>query len=109
MSDYSSIQTFFHSLIIMFKYTKHTLKKLESLLEDIGYIVRYEKGSFQSGYCLVRDRKIAIVNKFFDTEARINSLLEVVNDVEINKDLLSEKSAKFYKILEKREGSEGEE
>ncbi|MEN0051499.1 MAG: hypothetical protein AAF806_30825 [Bacteroidota bacterium] len=93
----------------MFKYTKHTLKKIESLLGDVGYIIRYEKGSFQSGYCLVRDRKIAIVNKFFDTEARINSLLEVVNDVEINEDLLSEKSAKFYKLLEKREASESDE
>jgi len=93
----------------MFKYTKHTLKKLESLLEDVGYIVRYEKGNFQSGYCLVRDRKIAIVNKFFDTEARINSLLEVVNDVEINEDLLKEKSAKFYKILEKREEEDHDE
>ncbi|MFT4972429.1 MAG: hypothetical protein ACI9JY_001633, partial [Saprospiraceae bacterium] len=34
-------------------YTKHTLKKVELLFEEIGYIVRYEKGNFNSGYCVV--------------------------------------------------------
>ncbi len=41
-------------------------------------MIRYEKGNFQSGYCLVENRKIAVVNKFFDTEARINCLLDIL-------------------------------
>ena len=45
-------------------YTKHQLQKIEDLLVEVGYQVRYEKGSFQSGYCLVENRKIAIVNSF---------------------------------------------
>jgi len=93
----------------MFKYTKHSLKKLESLLEDIGYIVRYEKGNFQSGYCLVRDRKIAIVNKFYETEARINCLLDVLSDVEVPTEMLSEKSAKFYKQIQSKSKEEQED
>ena len=58
--------------------TKHSLKKLEKLLKELGYAVRYEKGNFTSGYCLVEQRKVAIVNKFYDTEARVNVLLDIL-------------------------------
>lgn len=59
--------------------TKHSLKKLETLLRELGYTVRYERGNFQSGYCLVESRRVAIVNKFFDTEARLNCLLDILS------------------------------
>jgi hypothetical protein len=58
-----------------FKYTPQTLKKIESLLEEMGYITRYEKGNFNSGYCILEDRKIAVVNKFLTVESRIKVLL----------------------------------
>ncbi len=83
----------------MFKYTKHQLKKIEGLMEEVGYTIRYERGSFQSGYAIVEDRKIAVINKFFDTEARINSLLEILNNIEIDETQLEEKSAEFYNML----------
>ena len=86
----------------MFKYTKTTLQKLETVFDEIGYKVRYEKGSFQSGYCMVENRKIAVINRFFDTEARINVLLEILGTVEdeIDMESLTEKTAEFYdKIL----------
>jgi hypothetical protein len=65
-------------------YTITTQKKLEALLEALSYKVRYEKGNFQSGYCLVKDRKVAVINKFFATEARINSLLDIISIIEIS-------------------------
>lgn len=83
----------------MFKYTKHQLKKVEGLLVEIGYTIRYERGNFQSGYAIVEDRKIAVINKFFDTEARINSLLEILSGIEVNESQLEDKSADFYKML----------
>ena len=85
----------------MFKYTKHSLKKIETILEEFGYTIRYERGNFQSGYCIVEDRKIAVVNKFFDTEARINCFLEIIGSIEIDLSVLSEKSADFYKKITK--------
>jgi len=81
------------------KYTNHNLKKIQGLLEELGYIVRYEKGNFQSGYCLVENRSIAIVNKFYDTEGRINVLLDILSKVGKDVDNLSEDSAKFFKKL----------
>lgn len=84
------------------KYTKTTLQKLEQLLEEIGYTIRYEKGSFNSGYCLVEQKKIAVINRFFDTEGRINSLNEIVSSIEIDETMLSENSQKFLEKWRKR-------
>ena len=85
----------------MFKYTKHSLKKIEQILEETGYSIRYERGNFHSGYCIVENKKIAVVNKFFDTEARINCFVEILSTIEIDKEQLSDKSKDFYKKIEK--------
>lgn len=86
----------------MFKYTKNTLKKIEEIFKTQGYIVRYEKGNFASGYCLVEDKKIAVINRFYDTESRINALLDILSKAtDIEEDLLEEKERKFYRKLMK--------
>ena len=83
------------------KYTRHTLKKLETLFSEIEYTIRYEKGNFNSGYCVVEDRKVAVINKFYDTEGRMNVLLEIIAGLTIEEDQLEESSLKFYKqVLE---------
>ncbi len=93
----------------MFKYTKHNLKKLESLLEELAYTVRYEKGNFQSGYCIVEQKKVAIVNKFFDTEGRINCLLEILGQIEVDPARLEPATAKFYRQINSLATEEEEE
>lgn len=70
---------FYYYLCRMVSTTKHSLKKLETLAKELGYTVRYEKGNFQSGYCLVESRQVAIINRFFDTEGRINVLLDILS------------------------------
>lgn len=93
---------FCEKLAKMFKYTKHTLKKIETLFSEMDYTIRYEKGNFNSGYCIVENRKMAVINKFFDTEGRINCLLEIFQFVEdYPVDDLSEASAKVFKQLQK--------
>ncbi len=90
----------------MLKYTAHNLKKIETLLEELGYTVRYEKGNFQSGYCVVEDRKMAVVNKFFNTEGRITCLLDIIAGIEAGDAGMSEKSAKLYKEILQSSSSE---
>lgn len=94
----------------MFKYTKHTLKKIETLFSEIKYTIRYEKGNFNSGYCIVENRKMAVINKFFDTEGRINCLLEIFQSMEeIAVEQLSDPSAKIYKLMLKMQKGVTEE
>jgi len=83
----------------MLKYTKYLLQKIEELFKEMDYTIRYEKGQFQSGYCIVENRRIAVINKFFDTEARINCLLEILDSIEYDSETLSEDAQKTLKKL----------
>ena len=78
------------------KYNQATLKKLENILEDCGYILRYERGSFQSGYCILEEKKVVVLNKFLNPEGRINTLMDLIPAVNINYDLLTNESQKMY-------------
>jgi hypothetical protein len=83
----------------MFSNTITTQKKLEALLEAVDYVVRYEKGNFQSGYCLVENRRIAVINKFFAIEAKINSLVDIIGHIEISDAHIAELDEKNVKLL----------
>lgn len=78
------------------KITQSSLNKLEKIFTESGYILRYERGAFQSGWCLLEARKIVILNKFLDLEARINTLQDILPQVQIVKELLSPESQKLY-------------
>ena len=82
-----------------FKYTPNTLKKLEELYEEARYIIRYEKGNFNSGYCILEERRVVVINKFFSVEGRINALLEILPTIRINEAELSGEMRKWYKQL----------
>ena len=50
------------------KYNQSTLDKIERVLDEAGYVIRYERGNFQSGYCILEDRKVIVLNKFLQME-----------------------------------------
>ncbi len=83
------------------KYTKTNLKKIEEIFKSHDFTVRYERGQFKSGYCILRDKKIIIVNRFFKEKGRIESLLDILQQVEIQDDKLSEESKKLLVVIEK--------
>ena len=74
------------------KYSKPFLNKLEDIFAESDYVLRYEKGNFHSGYCLLKDTKIAIVNKYFPLDGKINALLEIIKSIEIDPKRLSDKN-----------------
>lgn len=82
-----------------FKYTANTLKKMEQLFEEARYIIRYEKGHFNSGYCVLEDKRIAVINKFLNVEGRINALVEILPSLSVNEDELSHEMLKWYHQL----------
>ena len=68
------------------KLTKQFQKKIESLLESQDYKIRFEKGNFKSGYCIIREKKVIIINKYFTTEGKIYALLEIIESINISKE-----------------------
>ncbi len=78
------------------KYTQNILDKIEKIIEESGYVIRYERGTFQSGYCILQERKVVVLNKFFQTEGRINTLIDLMPQLTINYDALTLESQKMY-------------
>ena len=91
-----------------FKYTPNTLKKLEQLLDEARYIVRYEKGNFNSGYCILEERRVVVINKFLNIEGRINALIEILPNVNIIQEDLSGEMIKWWKQLQENAVNEND-
>jgi len=81
------------------KFTQHNLDKLESIPTEAGYILRYERGTFQSGYCILEQKKVVVLNKFLQTEGRINTLMDLIPQLILDSELLSPESLKLYREL----------
>ena len=89
----------------MLAFTQHNLGKLEDLLASFGYQVRYEKGSFRTGACVLQHTRVIVVNKFSNLEVRIQSLIRLLRDMEVDTSLLDDKKKDFYKLIKKEEAS----
>lgn len=81
----------------MFKYNNYTLKKLEDLFTSLGYIVRFEKGHFNSGYCILESKKVVVINRYYDMEAKINVMVEILSKVDADLPSLSDKEQRLFK------------
>lgn len=88
------------------KYNQATLNKIEKILSEGEYVIRYERGTFQSGYCILEARKVVVLNKFLDAEGRINTLIDLLPQININADLLTYESQVLYNSLMKKTGTE---
>ncbi len=81
------------------KYTQHTLDKIESILSEKNYVVRYERGTFQSGYCILEEKKVVVLNKFLQTEGRINTLIDIIPKLDIKYEELSPEARKTFEQI----------
>jgi len=93
----------------MIKFTKTTLEKVEAIFKQLGYKVRYEKGNFASGYCVLEHQKVVVVNKFFDLQGRIETLKDILSTISIEDELVNHPLEQFYlKLFEYQELSTDE-
>ena len=83
----------------MIKYTTTFLTKLEEMIGESDYTLRYEKGQFKSGSCVLREQHVIIINKFYSIEGKINAILDLLKGLEIDKTRFSEKSLQLYEEL----------
>jgi predicted RNA binding protein YcfA (HicA-like mRNA interferase family) len=69
--------------------TRATQDKLKAILESQGWTVRYEKGNFKGGYCIVHQQQTIIINKFHPLESKVNTLSEILRELEVDKEPLT--------------------
>lgn len=81
-----------------------TQEKLQAILKTQDYSIRYEKGNFKGGYCMVMQEKMIIINKFFPLESKISTMVEIIKDLEIDMEKLTENQTKLVEQI--KEGSD---
>lgn len=79
------------------KSTPNNLAKLEKIFEEAKYILRYEKGTFNSGYCVLEHKKVVVINKFLNVEGRINTLMDILPSISLEEGFLTPESQKLYR------------
>jgi hypothetical protein len=82
------------------KITPNNLTRLEKIFDEAKYVLRFEKGSFTSGYCILEHKKVVVINKFLNLEGRINTLLDILGTLQLDTTLLSPDSAKLYQQVQ---------
>lgn len=84
----------------MLPYTQNSINKLENLLNALGFKIRYERGSFRSGTCILQQENVLVINRFSDIEVKIKSMVKVIQSFELPESIeLDEKQYKLYYSL----------
>ena len=77
------------------KLNKALQDKLEEIFKALEYKVRYEKGNFKSGYCLIEEQNIVVVNKFFPVESKVNTLMAILRSIDVDTAVLDASQQKL--------------
>jgi len=80
----------------MIKFTNHFLGRLEDIFEESNFILRYEKGNFKSGYCVLKEQRVIIVNKYYPIEGKINCLIDILRNLQLDASSFKDKTKTFY-------------
>ena len=57
------------------------IEELKSLAAQLGATIRFEKGDFKGGYCLLKDSKVIVINKLANTQRKAIILSEAPKDL----------------------------
>ena len=85
----------------MVAFTQGSLDKIEEVFKDQGYRVRYEKGTFKTGACVLQSTHVVVVNKFSYLEMKIQSLIGILTEINIDESRVNEKLHTIYTHIAK--------
>jgi hypothetical protein len=77
------------------KITKQLQEKLEALFKVLEFKLRYEKGNFKSGYCILADQNVVVINKFLPLDSKVTALIEILRQINVDETKLDESERKL--------------
>ncbi len=60
------------------------LEDLKSLAAQMGAKVRFERGDFKGGYCIVKTSKVIVINKLSNTQRKVMTLAAALKELGID-------------------------
>lgn len=60
------------------------IQDLKSIASQLGATVRFEKGDFKGGYCLIKENKVIVINKNANLQRKAMILSTALKELGIN-------------------------
>jgi hypothetical protein len=81
------------------------IEELETLVNQVGVKLRYEKGDFDGGYCVLKEEQVLVVNKRLTDVRRASILAKALTEIGVDaiflkpnvRDFIDNESAKYLK------------
>jgi hypothetical protein len=60
------------------------LLELKSVADQLGASVRFEKGDFKGGYCIIYDKKVIVINKMTNLQKKVMILSSALKELGVD-------------------------
>ena len=77
-------------------------QELKSVADQLGASVRFEKGDFKGGYCIIYDKKVIVINKMTNLQRKVMILSTALKELGVDKIYLS---PRIREIIEEMSGT----
>jgi hypothetical protein len=67
------------------------LQDLKALAAQLGASVRFEKGDFKGGYCILKESKVIVINKMTNLQKKVMILSAALKELGVDKIYLTPK------------------
>ena len=67
------------------------VQDLKSIAAQLGAEVRFEKGDFKGGYCILKDSKVIVINKMTNLQRKVIVLSMALKELGVDKIYLTPK------------------
>ena len=71
------------------------LQDLKALAAQLGAKVRFEKGDFKGGYCIIKESKVIVINKLTNLQRKVMILSAALKELGVDKIYLTPKIREF--------------
>jgi len=58
--------------------------ELKDIFDRIGYKIILDNGNFNSGYCILEEEKVIVINKNKPYENRVRTLSEILSSIKLD-------------------------
>ncbi len=76
------------------------LEDLKKLVAEMGARVRFERGDFQGGYCILKDDKVIVINKLSTTQRKVMILAAALKELGVDDIYLPPKLREFIEEMD---------
>ena len=78
------------------------LQELKAVADQLGASVRFEKGDFKGGYCIVHDKKVIVINKMTNLQRKVMILSTALKELGTDSIYIT---PKIREVIEEMSGS----